>query len=131
MAVGFNPPFLTSDGKVLPLQSGIRLIKNDLLQLLLVAEGERVMRPTFGTPIRTTLFEQIDDISLTSLEDDIREKVELFEPRVKIDDLILEPKPDSNEIRLRLSGSVTNEPNTAFSFEIDLVPRSPSPAITL
>jgi hypothetical protein len=49
---GFNPPFIGGQQKVMSRQEDLRLIKNDLLQLLLTVPGERVHRPTFGSPIR-------------------------------------------------------------------------------
>ena len=73
---GFNPPFLTSSGRVLPFQTDIRIIKNDLRQLLLTVPGERIMRPNYGTPLRSFLFEQASSEDLEQLKDDIRAAIE-------------------------------------------------------
>ena len=52
---GQNPPFVGGAEKVLSRQEDIRLIKNDILQLIMTSPGERVHRPNFGTAVRETI----------------------------------------------------------------------------
>lgn len=53
---GFNIPIF--NGKtILPFQTDERLIKNDILQLLLTSPGERIMRANFGCNIKPSMFE--------------------------------------------------------------------------
>jgi phage baseplate assembly protein W len=90
---GFNAPFMGGKEKVLSRQVDEKLIRNDLLQLLLTAPGERVMRPDFGSPIRPFLFELMTATDLSILKDGIIAAIEKFEPRVTVTDVAL----DSND----------------------------------
>ena len=121
---GFNPPFLTST-QVMPLQTDERLIKNDILQLLLTVPGERAFRPDFGTDIKSTLFEPIDTISTDDIRDTIVQALDKFEPRVILNDIIVEAKPDLNLINIVLNCSLTTSPNLQFTLELNL-PAGPS-----
>jgi len=116
---GFNPPFL-SDIAVMPVQADERLIKNDLLQLLLTSPGERVFRGNFGTAVRSTLFEQIDDISIDSLRSSILEAIDTFEPRVKVSELLIQPEENKNQLSIKLFGSLINTPNKTLEIDLSL-----------
>ena len=121
---GFNPPFLTAT-QVMPLQTDERLIKNDLLQLLLTVPGERSFRPEFGTAIKSTLFEPIDTISTDAIRQTIIEAIQKFEPRVILNHIIVEAQPDKNQINIQLFCSLTTSPNLQFTLELNL-PAGPS-----
>ena len=116
---GYNPPFLTPT-QVMPLQTDERLIKNDILQLLLTVPGERSFRPEFGTAIKSTLFEPIDTISTDAIRDSIVVALEKFEPRVILQHLIVEAQPDLNQINIKLYCSLTTSPNLQFTLELNL-----------
>lgn len=100
---GFNPPFFGGPENILSRQEDERLIKNDLLQLLLTVPGERIMRPSYGVRLRSFVFEQSDLSSIQSLELEIRNQIASFEPRVIVRDLILEPAENGLDIRLIFS----------------------------
>lgn len=116
---GFNPPFLTDSGIVMPLQTDERLIKNDLLQLLLTVPGERAFRPTFGSPVRPTLFEQIDQFTINQLQNGILETISANEPRVNVRDIRIDTDADNNLIRVKLFASLTIDPNIQFQLDVD------------
>jgi len=86
---GYNAPFTGGNEKVMSRQLDEKLIKNDMIQLLLTAPGERVMRPDFGTPLRSFLFESIASTSLSELRLDIMRAVESFESRVELTDVFI------------------------------------------
>lgn len=116
---GFNPPFLTSSGQVLPTQTDERLIKNDLLQLLLTIPGERPFRPTFGSPLRQALFEPIDTLSLGNLKSGILRAIKLNEPRVTTTDLRIETDGE-NTLRVKLFAFLTISPNIQLQIDLKL-----------
>lgn len=117
---GWNPPFFGGHQNVMSRQSGDRLIKNDLLQLLLTMKGERVMRPTWGTIIKSSLFENITPQLTASIVNDIRQAVSTYEPRVALSDVIVEPDEDRNIVNIKLYGTYTNQPNQTFELELAL-----------
>lgn len=63
------------------------LIKRDLLNNLLIRQGELPGRPTVGTEIWNYLFDSIDDATLIQLKNQLRKSVER-DPRVKVEDIV-------------------------------------------
>jgi len=116
---GFNPPFFGGHQNVMSRQAGDRLIKNDVLQLLLTVPGERVMRPDWGTLIKATLFENVDDEVVNRLQANIVEKLGTYEPRVDLR-VSVTTEEDGAILRVRLEGEFTNEPNHTFEEELVL-----------
>ena len=106
---GFNAPFRGGIQNVMSRQVDERLIKNDILQILLTVPGERVMRPTFGTELKTALFEQMTSNQLEDLENEIREKVNMFEGRAILTDINIEGDPDNNAITVKVFGFLETE----------------------
>lgn len=68
-------------------QGGIDQVKSDMLILLLTNPGERVMEPTYGTPLRTLLFEPNDLTLQIRARNMIIASIQKWEPRIKIDDI--------------------------------------------
>ena len=58
--LGLQYPLVKTHRGILAQNTGVDQIKADLLQLLLTNPGERVMLPSYGTPLRELLFEQND-----------------------------------------------------------------------
>lgn len=113
---GFNPPFYRP-GNVMPAQTDLRLIKNDLLQLLLTSPGERVMRPDFGSPIPRFVFEPGDENALNRLRSGIIQSIAKWEPRVSVRDVVINTDQiDDNQITIIiLAGLILDRPQQATS----------------
>ena len=117
---GQNPPFTGGAEKVLSRQEDLRLIKNDLLQLIMTSPGERIHRPTFGTAIRETLFDPSDDISYDLLADGIREEIIRSEPRVFDPQVSVQSVEDGQVVKVRVVANVTFDPNAILELEQDI-----------
>lgn len=79
-------------------QDGINQIKSDMLVLLLTNPGERVMNPTFGTPLRTLIFEP-NDVKLQSLAKNmIVNSIKKWEPRIAITAIEVLSKVDETSL---------------------------------
>lgn len=125
---GYNAPFIGGSQKVVSRQEDERLVKNDLLQLLLTAPGERVMMPDFGSPIRRFLFDPLTEEDAAILEAGIKDAIEKYEPRVNATQvLILRNKTDDNLMGIQIIGTfnfgrgLQSEANLIF--ELNLQPR--------
>ncbi len=116
---GYNMPFVSSAG-VLPLQADERLVKNDLLILLQTIPGQRVMRPSFGTPINAFPFELGDQGSLDALRSAIVDAVRNNEPRVVLKDVVVEESAVANVLNIKIKASMTINPNKIFEIELQL-----------
>ena len=110
---GFNPPFIS--GGILQRQEDVRLIQNDILQLLLTVPGQRVMRPSFGTTIKMQLFDPYDEFAVDDLKRSIALAVSAHEPRVNVDDVSIIDESDNNRVQIIVECSLADDENTKFS----------------
>ena len=89
--------------KVNPLTDDLIAIKNQtaiarsLRNLVLTSPGERFFNEGLGSRVNKLLFENIDDITASSIKDEIENTVENFEPRVKLISTKVSPNSDSYE----------------------------------
>jgi hypothetical protein len=85
-------------------------IKSNLINYILTNKGERIFNLNFGSSIRQTLFENINEDTLFSLQSNITEDIKLNFPSIKIIQLSLTPDFDKNTINMTLSYSIYNGP---------------------
>lgn len=107
---GFNPPFRDNRG-IMARQEDSRLIKNDILQLLLTLPGERVHRPTFGTVLRSSVFDPLTDSNIRILEQSIRRALVLNEPRLKDPTVQITVDRDKSMVNVRVVGELNYDAN--------------------
>lgn len=116
---GYNPPFFGGHQNILSKQSGDRLIKNDLRQLLLTAVGERVMRPQWGTILKHSVFETITEELLDAIRSNLVEMITLYEPRIEAS-VSVTAGADNNSINVIVVGRYTDNPRKLLEFELNL-----------
>lgn len=85
--LGLPYPLTKNPLGIFRTQSGISQIKSDLLVLLLTEPGERVMLPTFGTPLRKFIFEPNDSTILEDVRNTIIESIRNWEPRIRVTEI--------------------------------------------
>lgn len=73
-------------------------IKTNLINYLLTGQGERYFEPTFGTPLRNLLFENISQNAIEEVKAVIRQGVGLYFPRVNITQIEVQANPDTNTV---------------------------------
>ena len=79
------------------------------------------MNPTFGTPLRNQLFENITQDKLSEIKDIIRQGLYLYFPKVIPSVMDLESTPDTNTISFFMSYSISEtniEDELLINFEI-------------
>lgn len=114
---GFNPPFLGGPQNILSRQEDERLIKNDILQLLLTIPGERVMRPDYGVNLRNFVFENLVSSDLSLLRSHIIEQLGAYEPRVNVTSIDLVPDYDRNGLQIKIVVTLKKDPNKQLSIQ--------------
>jgi len=62
-------------------------LSSNLILLLTTDEGERFYEPNYGVNLRRFLFEPTDDLTISDIEQHVREKVDTFIPQLKIKNL--------------------------------------------
>lgn len=116
---GYNPPFIGGVQNIMSRQEDERLIKNDILQLILTLPGERVYRPTFGTPFRGIVFDTIDEATLQTIERDVQDAIETHEERVAVNEVKAELQDEGQSIHLKVNVSPNNLPLTQYLLELN------------
>lgn len=112
---GYNFPFITSSGRVMPRQEDEQLIKNDILQFILTTPGERVMRPNYGTSVISSLFEPLDDVTIDRLSTDISNGILANDPRVLSAKVTLEQQV--NKLYIKVIARFSIDPNKMITIE--------------
>ena len=81
-------------------------VKQAVLNLLLTNKGERVYDSDYGSNIRTYLFEPLDFGTAGTIKDEIVRTLKNYEPRVSIDECVVEPNIESNGFDVRVDFQV-------------------------
>lgn len=88
---GVNFPFLSGDNNEFLSLTKIpeQEVKSNLVHLLLTRKGSRYYLPDFGTNLYQYIFEPLDEITLTKIEDEINDAVEKYIPNLTINKIII------------------------------------------
>lgn len=86
--------------------------KNNLLNFLLTGTGERYLNPTFGFGLQSYLFEQLDDVTNATIQEDIQVAVSTYFPTVTIDEVNINLLPDTNQLDIKLTFSIGQQSDT-------------------
>ncbi len=114
---GMNPPFIGGPQKILSRQEDEILVKNDVLQLLSTVPGERVMRPNWGVPLRTFLFEQAVDSDISALSSTIAQSLETQDPRIIVREVSISRDDDRNGMTIRVVFALKKQPQQELTVE--------------
>ena len=88
--------------KVNPLNNDLIALKNEtaiarsVRNIVMTIPGERFFQPNFGSEINRVLFDNIDDLSASMIEDQIKQSIENYESRVKLRSVRVKPNFDNN-----------------------------------
>lgn len=94
--------------KVNPITDDIVALKNanaiarSLRNLVFTDQGERFFEPELGGNIKSLLFENMDSLTASDVEDSISQTIRLQEPRVELIEVKATPNFDYNEMDVRL-----------------------------
>ena len=86
------PPHLDGNGQW-ATSVGSQNVRDSIQILLLTRLGERLMSPDYGSALRTYLFAPNNATTRKSVEEDISRVLQLWEPRVTVDSVAVDPDP--------------------------------------
>ena len=92
--------------QVNPLNYDMIALKNEtaiarsVRNLVLTLPGERFFNESLGSRISASLFENLDEISASNIQDEIKSTITNYEPRVELIDVIVSPNDDQNEFNV-------------------------------
>ena len=91
-----------------PLSNDLIALKNEsaiarsVRNLVLTGQGERPFQPVLGTGVSRLLFENMDKLTASAIRSELRTTIENYEPRVEINEIIVEPDYEGNAMNVTL-----------------------------
>jgi len=88
--------------QVNPLNSDLIALKNEtaisrsIRNIVFTVPGEKFFNENFGSRISQSLFENVDEISASTIADEIRNSIRNYEPRVQLVSVDVYPDYDNN-----------------------------------
>ena len=118
ISLSFSPHPVTKD---LPVLSNERAIVRSVRNLVETIPTERFFNSLLGTDIRDSLFKNFTSATVTIIEDQIRQTIANFEPRVSNLNVEVDAIPDGNEINVKVLFDITglDVPTQQFTFILE------------
>ena len=94
--------------KVNPITDDIVALKNanavarSLRNLVFTDQGERFFAPETGGDVKALLFDNMDSLTASDIEENIEQTIRLQEPRVLLEQVTAKPNFDNNEVEVRI-----------------------------
>jgi phage baseplate assembly protein W len=98
-------------------------IKESLKNLILTEQGERMFQPTIGGTIRRSLFDQLDEITVTRLRSSVEMTIKNHEPRVVFRDISVVTDDNRNNASLTIFYSTINSPGQIQDLTVNFLTR--------
>ena len=91
-----------------PLSNDLIALKNEsaiarsVRNLVLTIQGERPFQPVLGTGVNNLLFDNMDKLTASAIRSELRTTIENYEPRVEINEIIVDPDFEGNAFHVTL-----------------------------
>ena len=110
-----------------PLSNDLITLKNEnaiarsVRNLILTTQGERPFQPVLGSNVNNLLFDNMDKLTAAALKDEIRNTIENYEPRVEIEEIIVDPNFENNEFNVTVQYYIVgiDVPEQELSFVLE------------
>ena len=119
ISLSFSPHPVTKD---LPILANERAIVRSVRNLVETIPTERFFNSLIGTDIRESLFDNYSRTTIAVIEDQIRETVYNFEPRVGELGIEVDGRPDQNELEVKVLFEIIGLDVQTQSFSFILEP---------
>ena len=118
ISLSFSPHPVTKD---LPVLVNERAVIRSVRNLVETIPTERFFNSILGTDIRDTLFDNYDRTQVMMIEDQIRETLGNFEPRVSNVGATVLARPDDNQLDVNVFFDINglDIPTQSFSFILE------------
>ena len=118
ISLSFTPHPVTKD---LPILANERAITRSVRNLVETIPTERFFNSLLGTDIRDSLFENFERSTVTIIEDQVREVLGNFEPRVSDVGVQVDARPDDNEFEVTVFFEIVglDAPVQSFTFILE------------
>ena len=118
ISLSFSPHPVTKD---LPVLVNERAVTRSVRNLVETIPTERFFNSIIGTDIRDTLFDNFDRMNVMMIEDQIREVLGNFEPRVSNVGATVKARPDDNTLEVNVYFDIIglDLPTQSFAFLLE------------
>ena len=118
ISLSFTPHPVTKD---LPILANERAIVRSVRNLVETIPTERYFNSLIGTDIRDSLLENFERSTVTIIEDQVREVLANFEPRVSDVGVQVDARPDDNEFEVTVFFEIVglDAPVQSFTFILE------------
>ena len=117
MSFKYNP--LSGDLITLSNENAIaRAVRN----IVSTTPGEKFFDPDFGSSVSEILFENVDDITAVSIQDEIKSCLGNYEPRVELIDVFVDPNFDENQFDVKITYRIVGVDIPPTQLEFALLP---------
>ena len=118
ISFSFSPHPVTKD---LPVLTNERAIARAVRNLVETIPTERFFNPLIGTNVRGSLFQPYSRETLTTIEDQIKDTIRNFEPRVGNVQIEASSQPDDNTFSVKVIFDIVGlaAPTQTFSFLLE------------
>ena len=99
---------LSASFQTSPLSNDLITLKNEsaiarsVRNLVLTIQGERPFQPVLGTGVNNLLFDNMDKLTASAIRSELRTTIENYEPRVEINEIIVEADFERNAFDVTL-----------------------------
>ena len=118
ISLSFSPHPVTKD---LPVLTNERAITRSVRNLVETIPSERVFNSLLGTSVRDTLFDNFDRSTVMIIEDEVRQVVANYEPRVTNVGVKVSANPDDNFLSVDVFFEIVglDLPTQSFTFILE------------
>ena len=118
ISLSFSPHPVTKD---LPVLTNERAIVRSVRNLVETIPTERFFNSLIGTDIRDSLFDNYTAVTPTIIEDQVRNTIRNFEPRVGEIGVEVDALPDSNRLEVKVLFDILGlqVPTQSFTFILE------------
>jgi phage baseplate assembly protein W len=114
--------------QVNPLNNDLIALKNEtsiarsIRNIVFTFPGEKFFDPDFGSNVTRSLFENIDDITAVTIQDEIENSIRNYEPRVSLVSVEATPDYDNNGFNVVIVYRIVGADIPAQQLEFVLLP---------
>ena len=111
-----------------PLSGDLITLKNEnaiaraVRHIVSTTPGEKLFDPDFGSSVSEILFDNVDEITAVSIQDEIRNCLNNYEPRVDLVDVNVDPNFDENQFDVKITYRIVGIDIPPSQLEFALLP---------
>lgn len=98
----------------------ISAVQQSMVGIISTNKGSRPFSPDFGCDINASLFENMTDASMFTIEKSIAHAIQYYEPRVKLQNIMIHPNYDQNEYIVTIYYQLITDLNYIYKLKMGL-----------